>query len=137
MVGPVGSGKTTFAKSLKTSTSIRISQDEMGKEGHRYEFCDALEAGIPRIIVDRMNFNVKQRRWYINAARSFGYCVTIMEMEYCPVQCASRVSQRENHPTIESGNIKLANKIIKMYKDNYQAPKPSEYDNYNLIEMDR
>lgn len=135
MVGPIGSGKTTFAKSLQNDMSIRISQDEMGKKQYLNCFYEAIKDGVPRIIVDRQNFNKEQRERFIRPAREAGYCVTVFEMEYCPTVCLKRVLNRTNHPTVEGNNIKLANKIILDYSKNYERPEKQEYNNYNLVPM--
>ncbi len=55
LVGPAGSGKSTYAKQFEKSHII-ISQDSMGKEGHLSFFKEALSANKD-IIIDRMSFN--------------------------------------------------------------------------------
>ena len=137
MVGPIGSGKTTFAKSLETDSSIRISQDEMGRKAYLKYFREALKDGIPRVIIDRMNFDRKQRERFIKPAREAGYCVTIFEIDYNPVTCLERVIKRENHPTIPKDSEDLAKKIIFDYMEKYEHPEPSEYDNYNLVPLEK
>lgn len=135
LVGPIGSGKTTFSKTLETQNSIRISQDETGKREHLNEFYDALTQNIPRIIIDRMNFNVEQRMRYITPARSEGYVITIIELQSDWDTCVDRVYKRENHPTVENGNLELANRILKFYNKNYEQPTKDEYDNYSIISV--
>ena len=120
LVGPIGSGKTTFAKTLLNDNSIRISQDEMGRKGHMKEFNSALEQGIPRIIVDRMNFNRQQRARYIQPARDAGYIVTIIELDTEVAKCHDRVVRRTSHPTIPSNDSDLASKILNMYFIDYE-----------------
>jgi len=134
LMGPIGSGKTTFANSLKTGMSIRISQDDMGRKGHRRAFSEAVSEGIPRIIVDRMNFNRQQRERYRSEARDNGYCVTIFELDTTPSVCYRRVVDRKNHPTIKNMDNELIHKIILSYYQEYEAPEPDEYDNHNLVE---
>lgn len=135
LVGPIGSGKTTFAESLKTDTSLRISQDEMGRKAYLKYFHEALEEGIPRLIIDRMNFDRKQRERFIKPAREAGYSVTIFEIDYCPIVCLKRVIEREDHPNIPKDSGELAKKIILDYMKNYEHPEEFEFDNYNLVEM--
>jgi len=136
MVGPIGSGKTTFAKSLVNDSAIRISQDEMGRKAYLNHFKEALKDGIPRIIIDRMNFDRKQRERFIKPAREAGYCVTIMEMDYNPLTCLKRVIDRKNHPTIQQGSAQLAKDIILRFMKDYEHPENDEYDNYNLIPLE-
>lgn len=133
LVGPIGSGKTTFAKGLMNDTSVRISQDEQGKKGHMDAFKDALKEGVPRILIDRMNFNREQRERYIKPAREAGYVITIFEFKVCPIVCTDRVVKRKDHPTIPEGNYKLAIEIRQMYNKNYEAVIPIEFDNYNEV----
>lgn len=137
IMGPIGSGKTTFAKSLETDSSIRISQDEMGRKACLKYFHEALKDGIPRVIIDRMNFNRKQRERFIKPAREAGYCVTIFEIDYNPVTCLERVIKRKNHPTIPEDSGDLARKIIFDYMKNYEHPEEDEFDNYNLVPLEK
>jgi predicted kinase len=133
MVGPIGSGKTTFAKSLVNDSAIRISQDEMGRKAYLKYFHEALKDGVPRIIIDRMGFDREQRNRFIEPARKHGYVITIFEMDYNPVTCLERVINREGHPTIPKGSDDLARKIILDYMKNYEHPEEKEFDNYSLI----
>lgn len=137
MVGPIGSGKTTFSKTLMTDSSIRISQDEMGKKGHMKEFEDAIANNVPRIIIDRMNFNKDQRARYIEPAKKAGYVITIFDFKVCPIVCTDRVVKRKDHPTIPEGDYKLAIEIRQFYNSNYEAPTPAEYVNYNEVKDER
>jgi len=133
LVGPIGSGKTTLAKDLLKFNSIRISQDEMGKKAYMTYFSSAIREGVPRIIIDRMNFNKEQRGRFIKQARDAGYCVTIFEFKTNRELCAQRVVNRTDHPTVRGGDIDLAIDIIKNYERFYEEPTPDEYDNYNEI----
>lgn len=135
MVGPIGAGKTTFARSLENSTSIRISQDEQGRRQHRELFNQSVEEGIPRIIVDRMNFNKEQRARYINKAREHGYVITVFEFEWDWDTCYNRVMTRIGHPTIGSGDHATTEKVLHMFQGMYEPLSEDEYDNYNLVEM--
>lgn len=137
LVGPIGSGKTTFAKTLENDASIRISQDEMGRKAYLKYFQEAITEGVPRVIVDRMNFNKEQRERFIKPAREAGYCVTIFEIDHNPGLCIDRVVQRKDHPTIPKGSLDLAKKILLNYYKDYEHPDPDEFDNYNLVPMEK
>ena len=134
MVGPIGSGKTTLAESLMNDTSVRISQDEMGKKQHYTNFLQAVEEGVPRVIIDKMNFNKEQRKRYIDPARDFGYVITIMEMKTPLVDCHSRAMNRQGHPNIPEGDVETIDKVLNFFFENYEKPEDEEYDNYNEIE---
>jgi len=133
LVGPIGAGKTTFSKTLENDAYIRISQDEMGRKAYLTHFKHALKEGIPRIIIDRMNFNRDQRKRFIEPAREAGYCVTVFEFKTNRATCIERVIKRKGHPTVESDNIKLAEEIMNMYHINYESIAIGECDNYNEV----
>lgn len=97
LVGPAGSGKSTYCESM--IDFVRINQDEQGKDGHWKEFKSALESNH-QIIVDRMNFNKKQRNKYLDEAKQCGYTTTIVVFHVPFETCYERVMNRQNHPTI-------------------------------------
>lgn len=135
LVGCIGSGKSTYAKCFDTSKSVIISQDEQGKNGHKQLFKESIEMGIECIVIDRMNFSKQQRERYIKPAKNAGYVVNVVEFRVCPTVSLRRVVERENHPTIEKNQPDLANKIIKMYHNKYEAPSSDEFDTYNLFKQ--
>lgn len=136
MVGPIGCGKTTLAKSFENDNSIRISQDEMGRKAYLKHFHDAVEQGVGTIIIDRMNFNKEQRERFIKPAREAGYAINVFIFEWDMDVCRERVLNRQDHPTVPAGDPKLTDQILKMYVDNYEVPTKEEYDNYNLVKME-
>ena len=97
LVGPPGSGKTTWCKE-KLSDYTRINQDEQDKEGHRELFFKALREG-KNIIVDRMNFNVSQRRRYLDPAKAKSYNTEIIVFHVPMDVCLERCKSRKNHET--------------------------------------
>jgi len=132
LVGPIGSGKTTFAETLANETSIRISQDEMGRKAYLEHFKAAIRDGIPRIIIDRMSFNNEQRDRFIKPARDAGYCVTVFEFKLSRDICFDRALNRKNHPTI-GNNPKDINGVLNFYYNNYEPVDLNIIDNYNEI----
>jgi predicted ABC-type ATPase len=134
LVGPIGSGKTTFSKTLENDTSIRISQDEMGRKAYLEHFKAAIRNEVPRILIDRQNFNKEQRERFIKPAREAGYCVTVFELKTNTATCIERVVTRVGHPTVVSGDVELAQEIVNRYLINYEAPTADEYDNLNIVE---
>lgn len=131
-MGPIGSGKTTFAKTLVNDTTICISQDEMGREAYLEYFKQALKDKTPRVIIDRQNFNREQRDRFIQPAREAGYCVTVFEFKTNRAVCHERVA-RTGHPTVPAGDNDLTAEILTRYQINYEALSTEEFDNYNEV----
>ena len=108
LIGPPGSGKSTFCSlSRKYQDFLRISQDDMGRDGHREAFKDAISKGM-NVIVDRMDFNKQQRRDYILAAKKEGYKITAYTFFFSHATCLDRMMQRMDHPTIKTKESALA-----------------------------
>jgi predicted kinase len=132
LVGCPGSGKSTYAELLIGCQLgyVRVSQDDQGREGHLEAFKQALNNKL-NVVVDRMNFNKKQRSKYISLARGAGYQIKIVEFKTPVLSCLCRCENRENHPTIKD-NLTAA-KVIKFYHKNYQAPTVDECDELNIV----
>jgi adenylate kinase family enzyme len=113
LVGPPGSGKSTYREQIwsELASGARgcsyISQDEQGREGSYKRFQEALNQ-YEDIIVDRMNFDKKQRNRYIEPARKAGYEVRIVVFHVPRETCFNRIMARENHPTI-NGLTEMSN----------------------------
>jgi predicted kinase len=131
LVGCPGSGKSTYAQN-KYPHYVRISQDDMGKKGHLEAFKQALNEKRT-VVIDRMNFNKKQRSRYISKAREAGYKIEIIEFRVPVLLCLCRCENRVNHPTIKD-NLTATN-VIKFYFKNYKAPTADEYDNLKIIDL--
>ena len=125
LVGPQGSGKTTYAKKFPEFT--RISQDEQGKSEHFKLFLQAVSAGED-IIVDRINHTRSQRDRYLSVARENNYHTSIL-VKNLPYQiCLNRVMNREDHPTLKSDNQFQVERAISHYFSNYEYVTDQEAD---------
>jgi tRNA uridine 5-carbamoylmethylation protein Kti12 len=122
--GPPGSGKTTLSRTFG-SKYVRISQDELGKEGHLIVLTNALNAGH-NIIIDRMSFSKEQRSRYIEPAKKAGYKCYIKVLHENFDTCLERMKKRENHPTIK--DEKTARKVLNFFYSKYERPTPDEAD---------
>lgn len=131
LVGPPGSGKSTKAKAIIESQPdknwCRLNQDSQG-QSYKMIMQQALEDKRP-IIVDRMNFNAKQREPFIDAARGFGYEIDVMVLYESYNTCLQRCLERRGHETIHT--IEDANKAITFFFKNYE--KPTTYESIDNI----
>jgi predicted kinase len=125
MVGPPGSGKSYVSKEFEARTYKRISQDDMGKDGHLDEFTNALFANR-HIVVDRMNFSKEQRDRYLEPAKRLGYRTRIIVMHVPSDTCYQRCVLRKDHPTIKDSST--ASKVIDFFFSKYERVEDSEAD---------
>lgn len=131
LVGPPGSGKSTYCKSLIEddgdlgAATIRVNQDDQGKEGHAALFADLI-FDKKDIIVDRMNFNKEQRSRYIKVAKVHGYSTKIIVLHESFDTCLERASNRIGHPTIK--DKQTAKKVITFFFKNYERVTDDEAD---------
>ena len=126
LVGPAGSGKTTFAKKLiendgdHGAATVRVSQDEQGKFGHMEIFREAVRNNKD-IIVDRMGFSVEQRHNYmVQVADDPNYEIEIIVLHQSYKTCLERMLKREGHPTIQ--DEKSARSALQTFFTKYERP---------------
>lgn len=124
LVGPPGSGKSTYCSTV-LSSYYRISQDDMGKEEHFSIFTKQLALGRD-IVIDRMNFSVEQRERYLAPAKAAGYKTKIIVFHVPFDTCYSRCVTRENHPTIKTPRD--ASKALHFFFRKYERVSDSEAD---------
>lgn len=124
LVGLPGSGKSTTCELYPEYT--RISQDDMGKEGHIAAFFLSLKAG-KNIIVDRCNFDIKQRQRYLKPAKEQGYFTTIIWLQVSANDCKKRIRNRANHPNLNKDNQNI-DKVVDMFHNMFVPPERWEAD---------
>lgn len=130
LVGPPGSGKSTLAQEYIQQGYIRISQDDQGKEGHLNAFYTAIKH-CDNIIIDRMNFDKKQRERYIQneALKGHLYKTKIVVLHENKDTCIKRGLKRldsGDHPTIL--NEQDLRRAIGFFFSHYERPTLDEAD---------
>lgn len=124
LVGPQGSGKTTLAKKM-SNDSLRISQDEKGKDGHLELFKSAIYTKV-NITIDRINHTKEQRNRYLSVAKAAGYETEIIVLHEPYQTCLDRCISRQDHPTIK--DEATAHKAISMFFSKYERVQDDEAD---------
>lgn len=129
LIGPPGSGKSTLAKShieaveaLGCPAPVYVNQDTQKAE-HKDIFINAVYAGQD-IIVDRMNFNVQQRKTFVEIAKLKGYEIEAIVICQSQETCLARMLVRENHPTIK--DEKSARSALQTFMTKYEPPTAEE-----------
>jgi RNA ligase len=131
LMGPQGSGKTTYyKKNLKGA--LRVSQDDQGRNEHMKVFEDALRNGEQTVVVDRMNFDRQQRSRYLNPAKKAGYSTKIVWLNEDKAICIKRCQERRGHPTLKPEDAESA---VNWYFSRMQPPSRTEADELEVIGM--
>lgn len=125
LMGPPGSGKSSYAKTMEDQGYTRISQDDQGAD-HVDFFRGCISTGRD-IVVDRMNFNQEQRNRYRNyaIASDLGYKISVVEFVVPRKVCFERCMMRQNHPTIK--DELNANNALNTYFKFYEPADENEY----------
>ncbi len=129
LVGPPGSGKSTYCKNWLSPSDSEfyryINQDTQGRDGHLEEFNRAITAG-ENIVTDRMNFNKDQRERYLKPAREAGYKTKIIVLHVPLRVCLDRCNARKDHPTVKTPQD--ASKAVNFFFSKYERVEDSEAD---------
>lgn len=129
LVGPPGSGKSTLAQTMNNEGCRYINQDLQGKVHLEY-FLKAIEDG-ENVVVDRMDFNKKQRARYLEPAKLAGYKTKIIVLHQPHDVCLERCLARQNHPTIK--DEQAARSALNTFFRFYEKPLPEEADEVELV----
>lgn len=132
LIGPPGSGKTHYAKNNLYNYE-RVSQDDQGRRCHYFRFLDLLISGVPRIVIDRMNFSKEQRYRYTTPARYLGYKIVYYIFDIEEKLCLERMRSRRDHPTIDRRNINKHKEIYDFFIQNFQSPDDDEAHEINIV----
>ncbi len=126
-VGLPGSGKSTLADRLTGWT--RVCQDEEGsRDACEKRFAEAAARGGEgaRIVLDRCNISVDQRRVWLDLARRHGWTTHCVVFDWSIDLCIQRCVQRPDHPTIPQHDLDKATSIVWTMVNSMHAPRIQE-----------
>lgn len=106
MVGPPGSGKSTYSRHLVSSGAIYVNQDLQGKD--HINLFNVAVANDMDIVVDRMGFSKGQRNRYLDPAKARGYETEIIVIHQPYKVCYERCVARKDHATIKDSSTASA-----------------------------
>jgi predicted kinase len=130
LVGPPGSGKSTFAKEYCSKGGVTyINQDSQGKE-HLAMFSAAVTRGED-IIVDRMGFSKQQRDRYLVPAKEHGYQTHIVVLHVPYKICLERIRARKDHETIK--DEESARSALGTFFGKYERVEDNEADTVQRV----
>jgi predicted kinase len=126
LVGMQGSGKTFYCQA-QLSTYERNSQDDGPRTypGIVRRLHELLLEGVPKIVIDRTNPMVEQRRMFAEMARAAGYYLKIVYFDIPEEICRDRIRNRKEHPTLVEGQMEPA---ITAYESRLNMPQAGECD---------
>jgi predicted kinase len=141
LVGPPGSGKSTFCQRLLQSSSphvaaqlVRISQDELGSRGACQSATQAALSAGRSVVIDRCNFDEAQRKTWVEMARAFGARLSAVCMDVPIETCEQRVMQRRGHPTLPPARESM--KIVRRFLSMLSTPTKEEgFRAYSPLEV--
>jgi predicted kinase len=140
LVGIPGSGKSHFASRLETESTygtrrsqssgtgtmrfVRVNQDALGSRQRCVDVArTALSMGGTSVVIDRCNFDVDQRRTWIELAREMNVDVECVIFVYGRDVCIERCRNRRGHETIHPSD---AARIVSKMAGNFRPPIPQE-----------
>lgn len=135
LVGPPGSGKSTLANNRINNdgdhgaATVYINQDKQGA-GHKGLFAAAI-AERKDIIIDRMNFNIIQRKSYLDPAKTAGYETEIIVLHQPYDTCLERIRARVGHETIK--DEKSCRSALSTFFTKYERVQDREADKVTRV----
>lgn len=124
LVGIPGSGKSTYAHKLEADGWVRINQDDLGSRNKCKDLAKEALGNGKNVVIDRCNFDVRQRRSWIDLAAQYGCTVDAAVFQVSPEECIARILNRGAHPTLPP-TADVAG-IVGKFKDMYIEPTAEE-----------
>jgi endonuclease/exonuclease/phosphatase family metal-dependent hydrolase/predicted kinase len=141
LVGPPGSGKSTFAQAVASRTAPGawrvINQDLLGSRGACVRAMAEALNERQHILVDRCNFDPGQRQPWIELARwaPLSVCVSALVFTLSVEQCKTRVLARTGHPTLSGPG---SGAVVERMAQLFVAPARQEgFDYVGLVPNER
>lgn len=129
MCGIQGSGKSTLARDFVLQGYLLITE---GVPTWEEDFKRAMELNCPKIVVDRVNANVKCRERFLKPARENGYKTKIIYLDVPVEVCVERVSKRENHALGKDTAKQIPNCMLHVLSM-FEPPTKNEADELKVI----
>ncbi len=126
LVGIPGTGKSTFCSRL-TEKWNRVSQDELGSREECMVRMSQHLVRRQRVIIDRCNFDVRQRSHWIKMAlnhRVRSEQILCILLFFPKETCIQRVMNRKGHPTLPP--TRKAREVIETMANSFELPNKSE-----------
>ncbi|GAA5916030.1 hypothetical protein JCM5296_003484 [Sporobolomyces johnsonii] len=127
LAGVVGSGKSSLSSAWVRHLPnwARVNQDDLGDRRTCEQMVRSHLSQGRSVILDRQNFDVGQRRTWLEIANEFpGVKVGGMVMGTTNEECRSRLLVRQSHPTID--NPRLALELLDKFTSLWQTPRLDE-----------
>lgn len=122
LVGLPGSGKSTFATKLAATKPEwkRVNQDDLGSRRACEHAAKGHIAKGFNVVIDRSNFDPKQRKTWIDIAYQNNMAVDCIVFDVTVDECAERINVRQNHPTQVEGHFGI--QVLHRFVSNYTPP---------------
>ncbi|CAO3696864.1 unnamed protein product [Umbelopsis ramanniana] len=133
LVGLPGSGKSTFATKLAATKQEwkRVNQDDLGsRPACEHATKHHIAKGF-NVVIDRSNFDSKQRRTWIDIAYKNNMRVDCIVFDTAVEECAERINVRQNHPTQVEGHHGI--QILNRFVPNYTPPTMEQPEGFYRI----
>ena len=136
LVGLPGSGKSTVATALEKHGFVRVNQDDLrSRNACKKATVEAIKQN-KNVIIDRCNFDVQQRKSWLDLANNFKLTnISAVVLDVPADVCTERAIARENHPSIKDAETAI--RVIDEFNTKLVLPNTEEkFDNIIVYKND-